>query len=98
MRIAEALNNTKKRMMDAFDRGDRATVAEITDYLAYMVMENVATQHVITTAFQKATGTDEYGVTMKIRDAFGNMMKVTEAMEAEKEKIFEGYVFEEDKE
>lgn len=98
MRIAESLNNTKKRIMDAFDRGDREMVAELTDYLAYMVMENVAIQNVTNTALQKITDTDEYGMVMKIRDAFGDLAKFLEVTEREKAKIMEGYKFEEEAE
>lgn len=98
MRIAEALNNSKKRMLDAFDRGDRVTVAEITDHLACMVIDGMAQTNVVTEAYEKKSGLTHAEVAIDVFKLFGGLAKFGERMEEEQRKVMEGYEFEEDKE
>lgn len=98
MRLAESLNNTKKRMMDAFDRGDRATAAELTDYLAYMAMDAMAHTNVLNEAYEKKSGMANAAAAMDMFELFGGPAKFGERMEEEQRKVMEGYEFEEDNE
>ena len=83
MRLAESLNNTKKRMMDAVDRGDRATVAEITDYLAYKVMDAMAHTKIVTEAYEKKSGLTKAEMAIDLFKLFGGLAKFGERMEEE---------------
>lgn len=98
MRLAETLNNTKKRMMEAFDRGDRATVAELTDWLAYKVMDAMTHTKIVTEAYEKKSGLTNAEAAIDLFKLFGGLAKFGERIEEEQRKVMEGYEFEEDKE
>lgn len=96
MRFAEALNNTKIRMMKAFERRDRETVAEITDYLVGMIIQNIASEQLVTEAYGKKAGITEAEVVKDIFAQFGSLGGFAEALRKKEIELSEGYAFEEE--